>query len=66
MVEVLIIGDVNGRVKVKRKYQIVRQHGEKPENNNVMQSIRIKIIHTFFAHKNIHKYEPTKGKDINQ
>ncbi|XP_044745075.1 craniofacial development protein 2-like [Coccinella septempunctata] len=60
--EIIVAGDLNARVGRQRNSKVVGIHGEEVLNNNgerlinICEEYELKIMNTFFAHKNIHKY----------
>lgn len=68
--EIIIGGDLNGRVGKQRHSNVIGRHGEETVNDNGERLINLcdqfdlKITNTFFAHKEIHKYtwyQQTRG-----
>lgn len=60
--ELIIMGDMNGRVGIRESCRIVGKHGEAEYNDNgerlieICEQFDLKITNTFFKHKDIHKY----------
>lgn len=60
--EIIIAGDLNGRVGRHSNSSVVGMHGEKSLNDNgerllnICEQFELRITNTFFAHKDIHKY----------
>ena len=68
--EVIILGDLNGRVGSRINDPVVGQYGENAVNNNGERLIEmchqyaLKVTNSWFKHKNIHRYtwiQPTRG-----
>lgn len=61
-VEIIILGDLNGRVGKALDSKIIGRHGEDVVNDNGSRWIELceqhslQILNGFFQHKNIHKY----------
>ena len=60
--ELIIMGDMNGRVGIRESCTIVGKYGETEYNDNgerlieICEQFDLKITNTFFKHKDIHKY----------
>ncbi|KAK4875361.1 hypothetical protein RN001_011783 [Aquatica leii] len=60
--DIIIAGDLNGRVKSHEKSDVVGKFAEETENNNRKRLLEwcyeneLKLMNTFFEHKDIHWY----------